>query len=121
MSTLDLDAAKARIDKAHQHVCDIAASRARWKMTIPADVENDSDLLIDDALAFGAIALAKLAEAQALLADAEKFVLNTGPWAHGPSEQQMADWVLRYREWAGLLLPNVTEVVEFRSREEERT
>lgn len=50
MTTPDLDAIQARAKRAHDHVCDIAQQKARWKMTIPANEETDSDLLLSNAL-----------------------------------------------------------------------
>ncbi len=47
---LDLKAIKERAEKANDHACDIARGRARWTMRVPADFENDSDLLITSAL-----------------------------------------------------------------------
>lgn len=51
MSELDLEAIRARAKRAHDHVCDLAQQNARWKMTIPANEETDSDLLLSSALA----------------------------------------------------------------------
>lgn len=56
MADLDLEAIKARIDAAHDHVCAIAEGKARWTMSIPAKPDTDSDLLLGGAL-FDAAAL----------------------------------------------------------------
>lgn len=42
----ELEDMKARADRAHQHVCEIASGDSRWKMSIPANEETDSDLLL---------------------------------------------------------------------------
>lgn len=39
-----------KIAKARAHVCQIAAGDERWRMSIPAQPDYDSDLLIVDAL-----------------------------------------------------------------------
>lgn len=44
------DEVLAKIDKALQHVFDIAAGRQRWTMCIPARPDEDSDCLLADAL-----------------------------------------------------------------------
>lgn len=58
---LDLDIAHARIDRAHRMVGDIAAGTTRWKMTIPAREDTDSDLVLAVALADAERAVAELA------------------------------------------------------------
>jgi len=40
----------AKIDKAHDHVCDLASGREKWTMRIPARPDTDSDLIIGAAL-----------------------------------------------------------------------
>jgi hypothetical protein len=42
----ELNAMQDRAKRAHDHVCDIASGKSRWKMTIPANEETDSDLLL---------------------------------------------------------------------------
>ena len=48
----DLTTIKQRIDKAHTEICEIAEQGVsrRWRMHIPADPDQDSDLLISRAL-----------------------------------------------------------------------
>lgn len=50
MTTLDLDAIKARIDKAHEHIGALCTGDARWTMHIPVDPTRDSDLILTEAL-----------------------------------------------------------------------
>ena len=63
--SLDLEAIKAHADKAHDHVCDIAQQKARWRMSIPAQPDYDSDLLITSALM----------DVDALLAEVERLTV----------------------------------------------
>jgi hypothetical protein len=41
---------RERAEKAHRHIADICAGKARWKMTIPANPGTDSDLIFSNAL-----------------------------------------------------------------------
>ncbi|GIH07393.1 hypothetical protein Rhe02_54600 [Rhizocola hellebori] len=66
MSEIDLDALRTILDKAHTHVCDLAQGLTRWKMTIPANEEADSDLILASAIT-GALSL--LAEVRQLRED----------------------------------------------------
>jgi hypothetical protein len=50
VAELDLNAVKARVDKAHAHIGDLCTGRSRWKMTIPVNPERDSDLILTEAL-----------------------------------------------------------------------
>lgn len=61
---LDLDAARARIDRAHRMVGDIAAGTTWWKMSIPAREDTDSDLVLATALADAEKAVAELEAAR---------------------------------------------------------
>ena len=38
------------IEKAHNLVGDLAAGTKRWQMTVPVDMERDSDMILADAL-----------------------------------------------------------------------
>jgi hypothetical protein len=58
---IDTAAIKARAEKAHRHIADICAQKARWKMTIPANPETDSDLIFSSALNDIDVLLAELA------------------------------------------------------------
>ena len=40
----------AKIDKALQHVFDLAAGRERWTMRVPARPDEDSDIILAEAL-----------------------------------------------------------------------
>lgn len=54
----DKTALLAKIDKALQHVFDLAAGRERWTMRIPARPDEDSDCVLADALSAAKDALA---------------------------------------------------------------
>lgn len=47
---LDLDAVRASIDKAEELVGELAAGDQTWKMTIPVDMDRDSDMILISAL-----------------------------------------------------------------------
>lgn len=57
---LDLDEARAQIERGHALVGALAAGTRRWKMSIPADPERDSDLILSAALTAGEVALAEV-------------------------------------------------------------
>jgi len=56
----------ARIERAHQEVYRVCQPLQHWRMSVPADPERDSDLIIEDGLIAGEEALAALAEREAL-------------------------------------------------------
>lgn len=47
---IDMEGVKARIDRAHKLIGDLCMGRQKWKMSIPADEERDSDLILSAAL-----------------------------------------------------------------------
>lgn len=47
---LDLDAIRARIDRAHDKVSALCSGKERWVMHIPAQPDHDADLVIGAAL-----------------------------------------------------------------------
>ena len=49
MTTLDLDAIRARQERAHAEVSALCHGK-RWQMTIPARPDDDSDLIIGTSL-----------------------------------------------------------------------
>jgi hypothetical protein len=60
MRDLDLDYARAALAKAHDLVVDLALNKSRWRMTIPADPERDSDLILATGLDQGEKAVAEV-------------------------------------------------------------
>jgi len=61
-----LDAAQAAIDRAHTEIGEIAKEHPsrRWRMSIPAQPDRDSDLLIANGLNAGRLAVAELRAAR---------------------------------------------------------
>lgn len=49
-----------RIDRAHRMICDLCEGRREWRMSIPAEVDYDPDLVIGDGLLAGREALAEV-------------------------------------------------------------
>lgn len=50
MSDLDLDAIERRNDKAHQYIAELCSGNRRWTMTVPVDIERDTDTVLGAAL-----------------------------------------------------------------------
>ena len=61
---VDLEAAEAALDRAHTEIGEIAKEgpARRWRMSIPAQPDRDSDLLIANALDAGRLMAAELRE-----------------------------------------------------------
>lgn len=57
---IDLDAARAALKTAHDHVADLCEGRTKWTMRIPADEQRDSDLVIGAGLDAGEKAAAEV-------------------------------------------------------------
>lgn len=63
--TTRLDAIKARLAAAQQHVDDLCTGKVRWTMRVPVDVERDSDTIISGSLADISVLLSALEAAKA--------------------------------------------------------
>lgn len=57
---LDLDAVRASIAKAQYLVGDLAAGAQQWKMSIPADMDRDSDIILTAALTSAELLIAEV-------------------------------------------------------------
>jgi hypothetical protein len=63
---LDLDAVRAQIARAHTLIGELSSGTTRWRMSVPVDVDRDSDMILSAALT---AADALLAEVQRLTAE----------------------------------------------------
>lgn len=65
---LDLDAIRARVLAAHDEVIRLTMGgiRGRWRMSIPARPDHDSDLILSDALTAAEALLAAVDDVRAL-------------------------------------------------------
>lgn len=50
MGSPDIEAIRARAQKAHERVADLCSGKERWTMRVPANFERDSDLILTVAL-----------------------------------------------------------------------
>ncbi len=67
---VDLAAARARIQRAHAEIREVARNgRTRWQMSIPANPERDTDLIISVALADGERLAGEVERLTALIRD----------------------------------------------------
>lgn len=66
---------REQFDKAIDLVCDLAAGSARWKMSVPANEDKDTDLILTGALA---VAMSLLTEIEHITAENEKLRRGQG-------------------------------------------
>ena len=70
MTGVDVEHTKAKLDKAQIENGEVAADRSRYRMSIPANPDRDTDLIIGDALT----------AAEALVATVERVQALHTPW-----------------------------------------
>ena len=67
---VDVERTKAKLDKAQIENGEVAADRSRYRMSIPANPDRDTDLIIGDALT----------SAESLVAAVERVQAIHSPW-----------------------------------------
>ena len=67
---VDVERTKAKLDKAQIENGEVAADRSRYRMSIPANPDRDTDLIIGDALT----------SAESLVAAVERVQALHSPW-----------------------------------------
>jgi hypothetical protein len=87
---IDLDAVLAAIERAYTEVGEVAKQGAdrRWRMSIPANRERDSDLLIANALDAGRLMAAELRAAREVV-KAVRTHENWGNWLAEPAQEAL--------------------------------
>lgn len=71
MTGVDAEHTKAQLDKAQIENGEVAADRSRYRMSIPANPDRDTDLIIGDALTSAESLVAAVERVQALADDLE--------------------------------------------------
>lgn len=71
MTGVDVEHTKAQLDKAQIENGEVAADRSRYRMSIPANPDRDTDLIIGAALTAAESLVAAVERAQALADDLE--------------------------------------------------
>ena len=66
MTGVDVEHTKAQLDKAQIENGEVAADRSRYRMSIPANPDRDTDLIIGDALTAAEALVAAVERVQAL-------------------------------------------------------
>ena len=78
MTTFDRAAAAVHIEAADKEVSRLCSSSRKWTMTIPAEPEHDSDLVISRALMDASLALAEIDRLQGAERLLAAFAFNEG-------------------------------------------